>query len=80
MPVLNVVKKLIGINMKYYIRQIKPFIQPPALQGMRCEAYAVEGYDWAPENHEEELRKEIVLEDSWSTLVFKERYVEVEPE
>lgn len=64
--------------MKYYIRQIKPFIQPPALPGTLCVSYAVDGYDWVSEEMEEELKKEIVVEDSWSTLVFKERFVEVE--
>lgn len=62
--------------MKYYTRQIKPYIQPPALPGMLCASYAVDGYDWVPEYQEEELRKEIVLYDPWETLVFKDRFVE----
>ena len=37
--------------MKYYIRQIKPYIQPPALQGCNCEPYPVEGYDWVSEDY-----------------------------
>ena len=62
--------------MKTYIRQIKPYIQPPCLQGFSSSPYPVEGYDWVPEDLEEKLRDEIVVEDSWSTLIFKERYVE----
>lgn len=62
--------------MKCYIRQIKPYIQPPALPGLNCNSYPVEGYDWVSEDLEEELRKNIVVKDSWSTLIFKERFVE----
>jgi hypothetical protein len=66
--------------MKYYIRQIKPYIKPPSLPGMLCTSYAVDGYGWVSEDLEEELRNNIVIEDSWSTLVFKERFVEVQYE
>ncbi len=62
--------------MKYYIKQIKPYIQPPALQGCNCDPDPVEGYDWVPEDMEEELRKNIIVKDSWSKLIFKERYIE----
>ena len=64
--------------MKYYIRQIRPYVQPPALQGMLCVSYPVKGYDWAPEDLEEQLRSEIVLNDPWSKLIFQERFVEVD--
>lgn len=64
--------------MKCYIRQIKPYIQPPALQGFSNKPYPIEGYEWFPEDMEEELREEIVIKDSWSTLIFKERYISVE--
>lgn len=63
--------------MKYYIRQIKPYIKPPSLPGMMCISYPVDGYDWVSEDLEEELRKSIVLDDPWSKLGFQERYVEV---
>jgi hypothetical protein len=63
--------------MKYYIRQIRPYIQPPSLPGMLCVSYPVEGYDWVSEDLEEHLRSEIVLNDPWDKLTFKERFVEV---
>ena len=63
--------------MKHYIRQIKPYIKPPALQGCNYSSYPVEGYDWVSEDLEDKLRNEIVVEDSWSTLIFKERYIQV---
>ena len=60
--------------MKYYVRQIKPFVKIP-LPG--CDAgYAVEGYDWVPEDMEEELRNTITVDPAWAVLVFKERFVE----
>lgn len=62
--------------MKYYIRQIKPYIEPPALQGCNCALDPVEGYDWQPEDVEEDLRNEIMISDPWSKLVFKERFIE----
>lgn len=61
--------------MKYYIRQIKPYIEPPALQGCNCSPVPVDGYDWVPEDMEEKMRKEIVITDFWSKLIFKERFV-----
>jgi hypothetical protein len=63
--------------MKLYIRQIKPYIEPPCLQGFNCGPYPVDGYDWVSEDLEEELRNSIVVSDSWSTLIFKERFVEI---
>ncbi len=66
--------------MKYYIRQINPYIQPPVLQGCNCEPYPVEGYDWVPEYLEQELRKNIVVRDPWSELIFYERFVKVPKE
>lgn len=61
--------------MKIYIRQIKPYIQPPALQGFSNEPYPIDGYDWVSEDDEKALRNKIVVSDSWSTLIFKERFV-----
>ena len=62
--------------MKYYIRQIKPYIKftiPGADLG--C---AVDGYDWVPEDMEEELRRYIKLDAPLAILTFKERFVEAE--
>ena len=64
--------------MKYYVREIKPYIKPPCLQGFNNNPYPVKGYDWVSEDLEEQLRNEIIVEDSWSILFFKERYIEVE--
>lgn len=61
--------------MKLYERQIKPYIQPPCLHGCNDSPYPVDGYGWVSEDAEEKLRSEIVVNDSWSTLIFKERYV-----
>lgn len=61
--------------MKIYIRQIKPYIKPPCLQGFNDSPYPVDGYDWVAEDCEEELRNKIVVSDPWSTLIFAERYV-----
>lgn len=61
--------------MRVYERQIKPYIKLPCLQGFNDSPYPVDGYDWASEDLEEQLRNEIVVSDSWSTLIFKERYV-----
>lgn len=63
--------------MKIYKREIKPYIQPFCLQGCNSSPYSVDGYDWVSENLERQLRKEIIVEDSWSKLIFKERYVVV---
>ena len=64
--------------MKYYIKQIKPYISPPCLQGFNCSPDPVDGYDWVSEDMEEELRQNIVVKDPWSKLIFKERFVEAE--
>ena len=61
--------------MKYYIRQIKPYIQFN-LYGM-VAGYPVDGYDWVPEDMEEELRGTIIQLPDWAILTFKERFVEV---
>ena len=61
--------------MRYYMRQIKPYIQFP-IPGTDV-GYAVEGYDWVSEDMEEELRGTIELPEPWYMLVFKERFVEV---
>jgi hypothetical protein len=42
---------------------------------MNCEPYPVEGWGWCPEENERILREEIVVGDSWSKLIFKEKYV-----
>ena len=62
---------------KLYIKQIKPYIRPPQLQGFNDKPYPVKGYDWVSEDREEELRKEIVVSDPWSTLYFCNRFVDV---
>ena len=62
--------------MKHYIKQIKPYIEPPCLQGFNNTPIPVEGYDWVSEDLEEELIKNIVVKDPWSTLIFKERFIE----
>jgi hypothetical protein len=62
--------------MKYYVRQIKPYIKfdiPGVALG--C---AVDGYDWVPEDMEAELRRCIKPDEPLAILTFKERYVEVE--
>lgn len=64
--------------MKYYIRQIRPYIKTPSLPGTLCISYPVDGYDWVSEDLEEQLRSEIVLDDTRDTLTFKERFVEVD--
>lgn len=61
--------------MKYYVRQIKPYIQLP-LPGTDV-GFAVDGYDWVPEDMEEELRSVIKPPEPWDVLIFKERFVEV---
>lgn len=61
--------------MKYYVRQIKPYIQLP-LPGTDV-GFAVDGYDWLPEDMEEELQNKIELPEPWYVLAFKERFVEV---
>ena len=62
--------------MKYYIRQIKPYIQPPQLQGFNDRPFPVKGYDWVQEDLEGALRDQIVVSDPWSKLIFKKRIVE----
>ena len=64
--------------MKYYIRQIKPYICPPQLQGFNDKPYPVKGYDWVSEDLEEELSNTIAVKDPWSKLVFYSRFVEVD--
>ena len=61
--------------MKYYIRQIKPYMRLMVLGG--DAGYAVDGYDWVPEDMEEELRAKIGNIDGLFELTFKERFVEV---
>lgn len=64
--------KALKKKQKYYIRQIKPFIQIEPGHA----SYALPEYDWEPEDMEEDLRNSIILEEDWMILVFKERYVE----
>lgn len=61
--------------MRYYIRQIKPYMQLTVLG--TDAGFAVDGYDWVPEDMEEELRAQIVNTDGLFVLTFKERFVEV---
>lgn len=62
--------------MKYYVRQIKPYIKfdIPGVD-LGC---AVGGYDWVPEDMEAELRRHIKPEEPLAILTFKERYVEAD--
>ena len=60
--------------MKLYVRQIKPYIQPPCLQGIDSSPYPVEGHGLVSEDLEERLRDEIVVKDPWARLFFKERF------
>lgn len=62
--------------MKYYVRQIKPFIQ--FMRPYTGICYAVDGYGWVPEDMEEELRQTIVTDHPRAELTFKERFVEVD--
>ena len=64
--------------MKYYTRQIKPFIQHKAGSGVYATQYTVDGYDWVSEELEEELRSKIVFNRFYDDLIFKERFVEVQ--
>ena len=61
--------------MKYYTKQIKPYMRLTVLGG--DAGYAVDGYDWVPEDMEDELRKNIINTDGLFVLTFKERFVEV---
>lgn len=67
--------------MTYYIKQIKSYIQPPALPGCSANPTPIEGYDWAPENQMgaiiEELYDKNLLNDPMNRLIFEEKYVEV---
>lgn len=56
--------------MKLYVRLIKPYIQPSCY-----ESYPVDGWGWCKEEDEEFIREKIVVSDSWSKLIFKEKYV-----
>lgn len=64
--------------MTFYIRQIKPYIYIPMAGGTTDELTAVNGYDWVHEDLEEDLRKNIAVEDCYSKLIFKERFVRVD--
>lgn len=59
--------------MKYYIREIKPFIYSPGLQGFRDTEFPVKGYDWVSEDMEEELRNTIEVKDPWGKLIIHYR-------
>ena len=62
--------------MKYYVRQIKPFVKLPFPGADVC--CAVNGYDWVSEDMEEELRNTIQVDPLFEELTFKERFVEVQ--
>ena len=62
--------------MKYYIREIKPYMQF-TVSGMDA-GFAVDGYDWVSEDMEDELRANIINTDGLFVLAFKERFVEVQ--
>lgn len=64
--------------MKIYKREIKPYIDPPSFPGISWNPYPVEGYDWVSEDLEDKLKDEIIITDSWSKLIFKERFVEID--
>lgn len=64
--------------MKYYIREIRPYIKF-MIPGVDAGC-AVDGYGWFSEDKEEELRKKITLNDPLEMLIFKERFVEVSNE
>lgn len=66
--------------MKYYIREIKPFIEILPGPGVYGAKYAVDGYDWVHEDREEELRNSITFNKLFEKLIFKERFVEVSNE
>lgn len=67
--------------MKIYKRQIRPMIKPPALQGFNTDLKPFFHSDaWFDEDMEDHLQFRYKEEnkDPMSTLVFDERYVEVE--
>ena len=67
--------------MKLYKREIKPMIEPPALQGMKWQLMPVPNFNkWYPEEKEQELRRDITISDPYWTLTFDERYVETDVE
>lgn len=67
--------------MKLYRKEVRPMVQPPALQGFNSKPYPLYTEDsWIVEELGEffQQRYEEKLNDPMSTLIFDERYVEVE--
>jgi hypothetical protein len=62
--------------MEFYVRQIRPYI----LNNITSNAHPVDGYWWISEDMEEKLREEIVIGDTWSKLIFLDRFVNVKSE
>ena len=60
--------------MEYYVRQIRPYT---ILKGYDCIPHPIYGYWWVSEDIEEELKEEIEVRESWSELIFLDRFVKV---
>ena len=67
--------------MKLYKKELRPMVQPPSLQGFNSDPYPFYTEDsWIVEDFRDYFQHscEEKLEDPMSTIVFDERYVEVE--
>ena len=67
--------------MKLYKKELRPMVQPPSLQGFNSKPYPFYTEDsWIVEDFRDYFQHscEEKLEDPMSTIVFDERYVEVE--
>lgn len=67
--------------MKLYRKEVRPMVQPPALQGFSSNPYPFFTEDsWIPEDMENYFREhhEKDIKDPMSRLTFDERYVEIE--
>lgn len=67
--------------MKVYKKEVRPMVQPPSLQGFSNKPYPFYTEDsWVVEDFRDYFQQhcENKLEDPMSTIVFDERYVEVE--
>ena len=63
--------------MKYYVRQVRPYVETLLMPGIYGAAAPLEGYDYVPEDMEEQLRNEIVISNPSYRLIFNEKFVEV---